>query len=154
MQLVSALVHDTDHPGVMNTFMVSTGHPVAKLRGETPTAVLEHHHARMAAALLDRCGRRVSLVCMLGALAATCATMALIPVQAAPPWLHSSLATVGCMIANGMFSAGCVSPAIEQLGSLALSPLLLTSRVQPLVEQTCAPRRSSQQRCEVSVSPR
>ena len=52
--LISALVHDTDHPGVMNTFMVSAGHPVALRRGESKSAVLEHHHAKMALTLLDR----------------------------------------------------------------------------------------------------
>ena len=52
--LVSALVHDTDHPGVMNTYLVATKHPAAVLRGETPTAVLEHHHAKIALTLLDR----------------------------------------------------------------------------------------------------
>lgn len=52
--LISALVHDTDHPGVMNTYMVATKHPLATRLGETPKAVLEQHHAEVALALLDR----------------------------------------------------------------------------------------------------
>ena len=53
--LVSALVHDTDHPGVMNTYLIATKHPIAQLQGtDTPKAVLENHHAAMALALLER----------------------------------------------------------------------------------------------------
>jgi len=52
--LISALVHDTDHPGVMNTYLIATQNPIAVKRGEAPKAVLEHHHAEMALALLER----------------------------------------------------------------------------------------------------
>ena len=56
--LVSALVHDTDHPGVMNTYMIATKHVVSTRTNApedaTPVAVLEHHHARVAIALLKR----------------------------------------------------------------------------------------------------
>jgi hypothetical protein len=59
--LVSALVHDTDHPAVMNPFLVATEHPLATTRpewgqlgGAPPAAVLETHHFQMAEALLER----------------------------------------------------------------------------------------------------
>jgi len=52
--LVSALVHDTNHPGVMNTYLVATKHPIAAALGEAPKAVLETHHAAVAIALLER----------------------------------------------------------------------------------------------------
>ena len=51
--LVSALVHDTDHPGVMNGYLVATQHPSAT-KLEKPNAVLENHHADVAIALLQR----------------------------------------------------------------------------------------------------
>ena len=47
-------MHDTDHPGVGNPYMVNTKHPLAVRLGEAPKAVLETHHAEMAIALLDR----------------------------------------------------------------------------------------------------
>ena len=40
--LVSALVHDTDHPGVMNPFLNALKHPIATKLAE-PVAILEHH---------------------------------------------------------------------------------------------------------------
>jgi len=52
--LISALVHDTDHPGVMNPYLVNVKHPIATKLGDAPKAVLEHHHAAMALALLER----------------------------------------------------------------------------------------------------
>jgi cAMP-specific phosphodiesterase 4 len=52
--LLSALVHDTDHPGVMNPYLIATRHPIAMQLGEAPKAVLEHHHAAMALLLLER----------------------------------------------------------------------------------------------------
>jgi hypothetical protein len=59
--LISALVHDTDHPGVMNPFLVATEHTLATSRAEwghpsgaPPAAVLETHHCNMAIALLER----------------------------------------------------------------------------------------------------
>jgi len=48
-------VHDTDHPGVMNTYLIATKHPISLLQGtDAPKAVLENHHAAMALALLER----------------------------------------------------------------------------------------------------
>ena len=64
--LISALVHDTDHPGVMNSFMLASKHPVstaATSQGDgwfgsfsagSTKAILETHHAGMAIALLQR----------------------------------------------------------------------------------------------------
>ena len=49
--LVAALVHDTNHPGCMNSYLVATSHPLA---AETPQSVLERHHTEVALALLDR----------------------------------------------------------------------------------------------------
>jgi len=49
--LVAALVHDTNHPGCMNGYLVATEHALA---ADDKTAVLERHHAAMALALLDR----------------------------------------------------------------------------------------------------
>ena len=49
--LVAALVHDTNHPGCMNSYLIATEHPLA---AESQAAVLERHHAEMALALLDR----------------------------------------------------------------------------------------------------
>jgi hypothetical protein len=51
--LISALAHDTDHPGVMNGFLIAVNHPSAT-RLEKPVAVLENHHASVAIALLKR----------------------------------------------------------------------------------------------------
>jgi len=51
--LISALVHDTDHPGVMNGFLVAINHPIA-VRLDKPVAVLENHHSAVALALLRR----------------------------------------------------------------------------------------------------
>lgn len=54
--LVAAMVHDVDHPGVMNNFLIATKHYLATSRGEgdAPKAVLETHHANTAIALLGR----------------------------------------------------------------------------------------------------
>ena len=49
--LVAALVHDTNHPGCMNGFLVATEHPLAAASAQS---VLERHHAEMALALLER----------------------------------------------------------------------------------------------------
>jgi len=51
-QLIAALVHDTDHPGVMNPFLVNTRHPLAVLYNGK--SVLENHHAATSMALLAR----------------------------------------------------------------------------------------------------
>jgi hypothetical protein len=51
--LVSALVHDTGHPGVMNPFLANIKHPIAANLAE-PVAILENHHAAMALALIKR----------------------------------------------------------------------------------------------------
>jgi len=52
--LIGALVHDTDHPAVMNPYLVATNHPIATALGDSPRSVLEKHHAAVALALLDR----------------------------------------------------------------------------------------------------
>ena len=49
--LVGALVHDTNHPGCMNGYLIATQHPLA---AESTAAVLERHHADMALTLLER----------------------------------------------------------------------------------------------------
>jgi len=51
--LVSALVHDTDHPGVMNNYLAASDHHLARKLAK-PVAVLENHHAEMAITLLQR----------------------------------------------------------------------------------------------------
>mmetsp|Transcript_40045 Transcript_40045/g.66443 ORF Transcript_40045/g.66443 Transcript_40045/m.66443 type:complete len:360 (+) Transcript_40045:368-1447(+) len=51
-QLIAAVVHDTDHPGVMNGFLVATRHPLAILYNDR--SVLENHHISTAIALLSR----------------------------------------------------------------------------------------------------
>lgn len=50
--LVAAMVHDTDHPGVMNNFLVATRHPLAVLYNQQ--SVLENHHIATAMALTSR----------------------------------------------------------------------------------------------------
>jgi cAMP-specific phosphodiesterase 4 len=50
--LVAAMVHDTDHPGVMNNFLVATRHPLAVLYNHQ--SVLENHHIATAMALTSR----------------------------------------------------------------------------------------------------
>jgi len=50
--LVSAMVHDTDHPGVMNNFLIATKHPLAVLYNHR--SVLENHHVATAMALTSK----------------------------------------------------------------------------------------------------
>merc|ERR1719329_441842 len=50
--LLAAMVHDTDHPGVMNNFLVATRHPLAVLYNQQ--SVLENHHISTAMALTSR----------------------------------------------------------------------------------------------------
>lgn len=50
--LVGALAHDADHPGVMNSLLHATSHPLVARHGTVGT--LERHHAEVALALLDR----------------------------------------------------------------------------------------------------
>ena len=50
--LVAAMVHDTDHPGVMNGFLVATKHPLAVLYNHQ--SVLENHHIATAMGLTSR----------------------------------------------------------------------------------------------------
>ena len=45
------MVHDTDHPGVMNPFLIATRHPLAVLYNER--SVLENHHAATTFGLLQ-----------------------------------------------------------------------------------------------------
>lgn len=44
--LLSALVHDCDHPGYTNGFLVATSHPIALLHNDL--SVLENHHCSIA----------------------------------------------------------------------------------------------------------
>jgi len=50
--LVAAMFHDTDHPGVMNGFLIATRHPLALLYNNQ--SVLENHHCSTALSLLER----------------------------------------------------------------------------------------------------
>jgi len=50
--LVGAMFHDTDHPGVMNGFLIATRHPLALLYNNQ--SVLENHHCSTALSLLER----------------------------------------------------------------------------------------------------
>lgn len=50
--LVAAIVHDIDHPGVMNGFLTATRHPLAVLYNDR--SVLENHHSSTASSLLLR----------------------------------------------------------------------------------------------------
>ena len=50
--LISAFVHDVDHPGCMNSYLIATAHPLAILYNGR--SVLENHHAATATALLLR----------------------------------------------------------------------------------------------------
>jgi len=50
--IVAAMFHDTDHPGVMNSYLVKTRHPLALLYNEQ--SVLENHHVSTALALLEQ----------------------------------------------------------------------------------------------------
>ena len=52
--LISAMVHDADHPGVMNGYLKGADHAIAQRLGDDKTAILEHHHAAIALALLER----------------------------------------------------------------------------------------------------
>ena len=49
--LVGALVHDVNHPGCMNGYLVATKNTLA---AESPNAVLERHHAELAIMLLNK----------------------------------------------------------------------------------------------------
>mmetsp|Transcript_19736 Transcript_19736/g.42501 ORF Transcript_19736/g.42501 Transcript_19736/m.42501 type:complete len:386 (-) Transcript_19736:375-1532(-) len=50
--LLAALIHDTDHPGVMNPFLTATRHPLAVLYNDR--SILENHHAATSMALFAR----------------------------------------------------------------------------------------------------
>jgi hypothetical protein len=50
--LIAALIHDTDHPAVMNPFLIAIRHPLAVLYNNR--SVLENHHAATSMALLAR----------------------------------------------------------------------------------------------------
>jgi 3'5'-cyclic nucleotide phosphodiesterase len=44
--IIACAIHDLDHPGVNNTFLVQSSHPLAILYNDT--AVLEAHHVSKA----------------------------------------------------------------------------------------------------------
>lgn len=44
--IISCAIHDVDHPGVANSFLVASSHPIAILYNDT--AVLESHHVSRA----------------------------------------------------------------------------------------------------------
>ena len=46
------MFHDTDHPGVMNGYLINTRHPLALLYNNQ--SVLENHHCSTALSLLER----------------------------------------------------------------------------------------------------
>ncbi|KAL3918762.1 MAG: hypothetical protein SGPRY_005888 [Prymnesium sp.] len=46
------MFHDTDHPGVMNGFLIATRHPLALLYNNQ--SVLENHHCSTSLSLLER----------------------------------------------------------------------------------------------------
>jgi len=50
--LTAAFVHDIDHPGCMNSYLVATNHPLAVLYNGR--SVLENHHTATAVTLLQR----------------------------------------------------------------------------------------------------
>lgn len=55
--LVAALAHDSNHPGVMNPYLLATKHGLAATAqgaARQQQAVLEHHHLAIATALLNR----------------------------------------------------------------------------------------------------
>jgi 3'5'-cyclic nucleotide phosphodiesterase len=50
--LTAAMCHDFDHPGVNNTYLSQTGHPLSVLYNDR--SVLENHHAASALSLMDK----------------------------------------------------------------------------------------------------
>ena len=92
----------------------------------------------VAAHLLDQWGRRMTLVLLLGGLAATCTAMAVLRGAESKAesmehgTLHGSLATLGCVLSNGMFSAGYVCSAEmfpTEVRSVGLSTMSQAARL-------------------------
>ena len=93
----------------------------------------------IAARLLDSCGRRVALFAMLAGLAAACLALALLPPESEAGVglggggsLHGWLAMLGCMLSNGMFSAGYVCSAEmfpTEVRSIGLSTMSQSARL-------------------------
>jgi len=59
--LVAALCHDMDHPGVSNSFMISSNSNLATLYSND--SVLERHHAHLMQRLLLACGAEWDILC-------------------------------------------------------------------------------------------
>jgi hypothetical protein len=55
--LLSALVHDVDHPGKTNLFEINSGSPLAMLYNDS--SVLENHHCSMGFGLMEKPGMNV-----------------------------------------------------------------------------------------------
>ena len=51
--LVAAAVHDVDHPGMSNQFLIETSHDLALLYNDN--SVLENHHLAMAFKTMQVC---------------------------------------------------------------------------------------------------
>ena len=81
--------------------------------------------------MLERLGRRLALLVMLGGLGASCwGVAAFAPAAGAP--LHRSLAMVGCVISSSMFSAGYVASAEmfpTEVRSVGLSAMSQAARL-------------------------
>jgi len=50
--VIAALLHDYDHPGVTNAFLINSKHPLAMLYNDI--SVLESHHVAAALTAMQR----------------------------------------------------------------------------------------------------
>ena len=98
----------------------------------------------VAASMLEVLGRRRSLMALLGILAASCAAMALLNTPARSQHhahaaqLNATLATLGCMVSNGMFSVMYVFSS--EVFPTAVRPVGLATKSQAArVGAFCAP---------------
>ena len=98
----------------------------------------------VAASMLEVLGRRKSLLVLLGVLAAACATMALLNTPARArhhahaAQLNAALATLGCVVSNGLFSVMYVFSA--EVFPTAVRPVGLATKSQAArLGAFCAP---------------